>query len=190
MTILLFIITVVQNWMKQYLTEVLLVEETLADIFFIGYALTSLPLGVMTGGFVVQRIGGYTSLNSSYYVAFNTLMCAILAIAIAYVHNLIFFSFLFWSLLFFGAAMIPALDGGIISSVPVELKGSGYSLQNVTSNVIGVSPAPTIYGIIYENTPKTPTLALSLCLSTSAIGFFMMVVVIFLRKRTQAISNP
>lgn len=185
--ILLFIITVVQNWMKQYLLEVLLVEEKIADICFIGYAITALPIGIMAGGFIVQKIGGYTSLMSSYYVAFNTLVCVSLAIVIAFIHNLILFSILFWIFLFFGAAIIPALDGGILSALPVELKGSGYSFQNVTTNILGLSPAPTIYGIIYEATKNsTPTFALSICLATSGIGFILMVIVISIRKNKQS----
>jgi MFS family permease len=185
--ILLFIITVVQNWIKQYLTEVLLVSEKLSDLCFIGYALTALPIGIISGGFIVQKIGGYSSLKSSYYVAINTLICVGLAVVIAFVHNLIFFSIVFWLFLFFGAAIIPALDGGILSALPAELKGSGYSFQNVTSNIIGLSPAPTIYGIIYEATSKsTPTLALTLCLATSGIGFILMLIVISLRRKKLA----
>lgn len=168
--------------MKSYLVNVIKVDPTLADFLFIVFCLTSPLVGVMFGGFYIQKRGGYASLNCSYFVMFNASMCFIISIIVAFVTDFVLFSVLMWFFLFFGSSMVPCIGGSVLSTLPLRLKGSGYSLQNVAVNIIGLTPSPSIYGFIYENTKDTaPTFAFSICLSLSGVGVVLMILVIYFR---------
>ena len=48
--------------------------------------------------------------------------------------------------------MLPVLMGIILNLVPPSTKTLANSITNLTSNLIGYFPAPSVYGIIYEAT--------------------------------------
>lgn len=138
----------------------------------------------MFGGIVVQKLGGYGTLNSMYFMLVGSSIGLCLAIASAFISGLKAFSIIIWLFLFFGASIVPSLNGGILSSLPLTLKGSGYSVQNVVSNIIGLTPAPTVYGFLYEATKKSsPTFAYSACLSVSGVGFLLILIATIIKQR-------
>ena len=140
--------------------------------------------GVMCGGVIVQKLGGYGTLNSMYFMLVGSFIGVCLSIASAFMRDLTAFSIIIWLFLFFGASIIPSLNGCILSSLPLTLKGSGYSVQNVVSNIIGLTPAPTVYGFLYEATKKTsPTFAYSACLGVSGVGFILILIATYIKQR-------
>lgn len=73
-------------------------------------------------------------------------------IPLAYVRNVGVFFFLLWSLLFFGAALLPPIMGSMIASIPQDLKATGNSIALLMNNIFGYLPAPFVYGMIaYEH---------------------------------------
>ena len=134
--------------MKTYLLEVILVSKPLSNILFIVYCLTSAPLGIIVGGLIVQRNGGYASINCLYFLIFNCSMVFCLSITTYFVTNVIAFSIIMWTLLFFGSSIVPNIGGSLLSSLSIDLKGSGYSVQNLMVNSIGNAPAPYLFGVI------------------------------------------
>jgi predicted MFS family arabinose efflux permease len=138
----------------------------------------------MCGGVFVQKIGGYGTLNSMYFMLVGSFIGVCLSIASLFTTGLTSFSIIIWLFLFCGASIIPSLNGCILSSLPITLKGSGYSVQNVISNIIGLTPAPTIYGFLYEATKKTsPSFAYSACLGVSGIGFILISIATYIKQK-------
>ena len=169
--------------MKHYLTNVIKVSDDRADFLYLIFCISSPPSGILFGGIIVQKLGGYAHINSIYYILFNTFTCAILAIAIFFTKDFNLFGVYIWFTIFFGAGSIPAIGGSILSCLPSELKGSGFSLQNLIVNIVGYTPAPYIYGYIYQKYKENyPTFAMSFCLGSSIIGFFSMILVIYIRR--------
>lgn len=170
--------------MKTYLLEVILVSKPLSNILFIVYCLTSAPLGILIGGIIVQKNGGYSSIFCLYFLVFNCSMVLCLSITTYFVVNVVAFSIIMWLLLFFGSSIVPNIAGSLLSSLPIELKGSGYSVQNLMVNSIGNAPAPYLFGVIYEHTKYTaPTLALGISLSFSIFGLISLIVALKIKKQ-------
>lgn len=186
--ILIFIITVVQQWMKHYLIEVLKVDNSSADTFYIVFCLSAAPVGVIFGGFLSQKLGGYSDIKAMYLILFNTFICSIISVGFFFVTELKLFSIMIWLFLFFGSSIVPCIGGSILSTLPQSLKGSGYSLQNIIVNILGYSPAPYVYGYLYQKTKNTfPTLALSACMGTTIIGLGIIIMIIKLRLNKRSI---
>lgn len=61
LTMVYFVSTGIQFWITDYWVEVLGVEKERATIWFAGLAITGPVIGVIVGGIVFSRIGGYTS---------------------------------------------------------------------------------------------------------------------------------
>ena len=53
-----------------------------------------------------------------------------------------------WLELFFGAAIVPTLQGLMISSIPTELRALGNSFAQLVMNLLGNLPAPLLYGYV------------------------------------------
>lgn len=176
--------------MKQYLLDVILVPHNVADLLYIVFCVSAPPFGVLFGGVFVQEKGGYEHINAMYFVLFNTFACTILAFLFAFIKNVYCFSVLMWIYLFFGSSIVPCLGGSILSALPLDLKGSGNSLMNILVNLLGNTPAPYIYGFIYEKS-KTfmPTLAFSSCLGVAFFGLLGVIWIIKIRKDEETASN-
>lgn len=52
--------------------------------------------------------------------------------------------------MFFGGAVIPNIQGIMISSLNPDLRAAGNSISNIMQNLLGFLPAPFIYGVIYK----------------------------------------
>lgn len=182
---LLFITTGIITWIKSYLTEVIHISKELTDILFVVYCVTAPLSGILFGGFYVRRKGGYSSINCYYYILFDTICCMMLTIVIALSYNIVVVSIAIWLFLFFGASIVPCIGGTMLSVLPINLKGSGNSFQILFISIIGRSPAPTVYAYIYEKTKTTlPNLAMTVLLATSVIGFFLMLLAIYYKKKS------
>ena len=114
----------------------------------------------------------------------NTAICTLLSICFFFITDVKIFAVAIWIFLFFGSSIVPCIAGSIISSLPVELKGSGYSLQNIIVNIFGYSPAAYVYGSLYEYTKNIyPTLSFSVCLGFSFFGLLLIICVIEIKKQ-------
>ena len=167
--------------------EVILIEEKLADLLFIIYCLTALPCGIIAGGAINKKIGGYDNINSTIMLTILISLTGGISILLAFVSTETSFCIVFWIFLFSGAQLVPNLGGGILSSLPLSLKGSGYSLNIIVSNLLGYAPAPYVYAIVFDSLEKSyPRLPLSLCFGSACfIGFICMITVYYIR-----IKNP
>jgi hypothetical protein len=150
---LFFIITAVQYWAPDYLTDVLLVKNPdQVTLSFIVVCITSPTLGVIFGGILTSRIGGYESKHSILLCLIFGILAAASSIPVPLVDHIVPFTVYLWLLLFFGGAIVPTITGIIISSLPLTLRGSANSITCIFCSLLGYMPAPFVYGSIYEAT--------------------------------------
>jgi hypothetical protein len=99
-TTLLFISTAIVFWTSDYLEKVLLVPAEKILIVFIITCITAPSLGIVIGGCIVQKLGGYQSKHSILVCFIFALLAWVLAIPIYFV-DFTGFAFCLWLILFF-----------------------------------------------------------------------------------------
>lgn len=186
-SVLLFISTVITFWVSDYLKNVMQIDPDTIFILFVVTCVTAPALGIVGGGFIVQKAGGYESKHSILYCLVFSLVAGGLSILTLtpLTDSVIGFGIILWLFLFFGGALIPNMVGILLHSLTSRtLKGAGNSLNLIVNASIGYLPGPYVYGIMYkelENTNKK--LAFSLCLLFSWIGVFFIVLALIYRYR-------
>ncbi len=191
-TTLLFISTAVIFWASDYCTNVLGQDPQLVLITFVVICLTGPVLGIILGGVIVQKFaGGYEGKHAGLFCVIFALFAILCAFPVKWVTGIYLFGVLLWAILFFGGAIIPNAQGIMISSLDNELRASGNSISNIFQNAIGFLPAPSVYGLIYNNTKHSdPSLAMSIVLMYSLVGLvFLVISLIFRYKNWNVISK-
>lgn len=188
---LLFISTAVIFWTTEYFTNILYIgkEEVLSLFLFI--SLIGPILGIFSGGTIVQKFaGGYEGKHSILFCFLFSIFAFLFSLPVGFVSSEVLFSFLLTSILFFGGAIIPVIQGIMISSLKQDLRAAGNSISNIFQNLLGFLPAPFVYGIIYENTKKTqPKLAMIIILSYSLIGVIFIGLTMIFRYKYWEVLN-
>ena len=159
MSMLYFIVTFIQYWGSDYMLIALDVQDEKQRLFAFSLVCLSSPtIGLVIGGLIVDRLGGYSRKSSVIFCLICCLLCIIPAIFIPFVDSLIYYVCLLWVLLFFGAALIPPTQGIIIACLPKDIQGSGNSFSIFFFNLLGYFPAPFVYGFLkdYFNDKKDP----------------------------------
>ena len=87
---------------------------------FIVYGTVSITgpvIGVVCGGVVSTRLGGYNSPKSLYFTAFLSFLAIFVAVPIPYmVHDLVGLQIFFlWCMLFIGGMILPSLMGVMLN---------------------------------------------------------------------------
>ena len=150
LTFLYFIITGIQFWVSDYLITVLKVEKETVFTTFAVVSITGPVLGVVIGGNVTTALGGYNSEKALYLSIIISLMCVLTAAPVAFIDNFVAFIALLWFLLFFGGSVLPCMTGIMLNTVERQYKTTANSIANLSYNLLGYLPAPTIYGLIYD----------------------------------------
>ena len=150
LTFLYFIITGIQYWVSDYLITELKVEQEVVFVTFSIISITGPVLGVVIGGNVTTFLGGYNSKKSLQICLVVALMCLGSAIPTPFVNNFPLFVVLLWFLLFFGGAILPCMTGIMLSTVDKQYKTIANSIANLSYNLLGYLPAPTVYGLIHD----------------------------------------
>ena len=109
--VLNFISTAIQYWVSDYFKNVLKFDEDSVFICFVITCVTAPTLGIIVGGCIVQKYGGYESKKSIFFVLGFGIICASDAILITFQKTIIGYSIVLWIFLFFGGAMVPNLIG-------------------------------------------------------------------------------
>jgi len=157
--IIYFVSTSISYWTTDYLLTVLNVEQYVANILFVLTCISSPTLGVIIGGIVISKAGGYESKYCLIICSIISVLACSCSFPIAFTNSVFVFGVFLWLFLFFGGCIIPNLIGAIISSLSNTQRASGNSLTNLMTNLLGYIPSPFIYGIINDATkaqnPKT-----------------------------------
>ena len=111
-TTLLFISTAIVFWTSDYLEKVLKVPVEKILIVFIITCITAPALGIVIGGCIVQKLGGYETKHSILVCFFLSLLAWCISIP-TYFLDFTGFAFCLWLILFFGGSIIPNLMGNV-----------------------------------------------------------------------------
>lgn len=148
---LFFILTSIQFWGSNYMKNHLkITNQTYQLISFVVICLTSPTIGILVGGTIINRIGGYEKKHASIFCFICCCLSVSFIIPIPFFNDLIWFTLFGWLALFFGGALMTPLTGIIITSIPKYLAGSANSFTIFFSNLLGFLPAPVVYGLIEE----------------------------------------
>ena len=177
-SMLLLISTAIQFWTTDYLKKVLDIQETLIFVAFVVTCVTAPTLGIIMGGCIVEKYGGYESRSSLFICSVFGLGALITGVPIVIFNGILGFTIFLWLFLFFGSAIVPNLMGIIISSLPYELRGAGNSVALLFATTLGRLPSPTIYGLIFDVTRKSqPKMAYGLIVNLFSIISLVLVVI-------------
>eukprot|EP00949_MAST-11_sp_MAST-11-sp1_P001478 g1478.t1 len=154
---LYFVVTGIQFWATDYMVSELGVDLFVCQVAFVLVSLTGPLLGVFFGGWLVDKMGGYKdSSGKAMILTLRTcnlfgIGAVISAIPAALVPNFIVAMIFVWFVLFFGAALLPALNGVMISVVPEDARSIASSFTMFTYSIFGYALAPILCGIIAQN---------------------------------------
>lgn len=190
-TTLLFISTAVIFWASDFAINVIHADNSQVFKMFVIVSLTGPVLGIIIGGAIVEKYaGGYEGKHSiTFSIVFAT--CAFCsALPIGLLESLTAYGIMLWSVLFFGGAVIPNIQGIMISSLKKDLRAAGNSISNILQNLIGFLPAPMVYGFIFEKTKDSnPKLAMTLTLWYSGVGIIFLLISYYYRNIKNKLFN-
>ena len=171
----LFVITGMQFWVSDYMQEVIHLESSKTYIIYAIVSISAPTLGVLTGGFLIQYLGGYTdenALKACCKLTFCAFICA--SILPIFDYPIIFVIFM-WLMLFFESSVTPGLTGLMISTIPNNYKEVGNSMTQLFYNIIGFLPSPFIYGLVTSYTGgEDSKWGLSVIILWSFFGFISL----------------
>jgi MFS family permease len=102
----------------------------------------------------------------------------IFAAPIGFLNSLIYIMPLLWSLLFFGAALIPTATGVVVNSVGRELQAASSSMSQLIFNLGGYFCAPVISAAVmdqFEDEMKGMIWGFRVCLMWSFFGIIFII---------------
>lgn len=148
---------VIQFWGNNYLKHYMEVNDNKLKLFLFNVICVSGPtIGVIIGGLLTQKLGGYTKRKTIYFALILSLISSLISIFISKIKSdhLFLFCILVCLYLFFLCAMIPPEAGIILASLPLEHKGDGFTVTNFLLNLIGNTPCTFVYPFFKDNVYK------------------------------------
>lgn len=156
LTVLFFVVTGIQYWVKAFLEEVIGSDGSVVGIAFVFVSATAPTGGVIFGGWLIDRLGGYggpVQILKTLRINASLGACAVACcLAILFMDSLAPIMTLIWLLLFSGGATVPSLTGIIVSSVKPSLRSFASSLSQLSFNILGFALSTLIPGVVMEFT--------------------------------------
>lgn len=153
-TVLYYVVTGIQFWYSDFAITVMKVKREIVFTVFGVVSISGPVLGVVFGGFVAGKIGGYNHPHSLYLTAAVASFAVVCAAPAAFIPAGSLFPlqvFLLWSLLFAGGFVMPNITGVMLNTVEEHLKTSANAIGNMSFNVFGFLPSPYVYGAIADS---------------------------------------
>ena len=114
---LYYVVTGIQYWVPDYLKEVVGVSDDVVNIYFTVTCFSGPVSGVVCGGIVTTKLGGYNTMKSFKLIRITGVCAVLCALPIPFLPGFPAVAAFFWLLLFFGGSILPSLTGIMISSV-------------------------------------------------------------------------
>lgn len=146
LSLLYFIVTGIQFWVTDYLQTVLNIQQSKVFTFYTLTSISAPVLGVIAGGSVTHKYGGYESPNALKIASLASVVALASALPVPFVNSFGLFLVFLWILLFAGGFIVPVVTGIILISVKPSLRTVASSLANLSYNLLGYLPAPFLYG--------------------------------------------
>ena len=145
-----FAIGVVQFYGDKYMDKVLKINGNVRFILFALLCLFGPTTGMVFGGIICSKLGGYIKKNSMTFVIISMAIASAISMAIACHEISVLFIITAWTYLFGIGAVIPPISGIIISCLDNNLRGDGFSICNLLNNLIGSFPSSYIYSLLVD----------------------------------------
>jgi len=110
-TTLYFVVTGIQFWISDYMRNMFQVETNQVFIAFAIISITGPTSGVILGGIILDKIGGYTAKGAMDFALSFGAASAIVGIPVPLLNSFTGVSVFIWLQLFFGGAIMPAIQG-------------------------------------------------------------------------------
>ena len=149
-----FAIGVVQFYGDKYMEKVLKIDANVRFILFALLCLLGPTSGMVFGGLICTKFGGYVKRKSMTFVIISMGAAAGISMAIACHEIPALFVITGWTFLFGIGAVIPPISGIIISCLDVNLRGDGFSICNLLNNLIGSFPSSYVYSLLVDGFEK------------------------------------
>ncbi|KFH10996.1 transporter, major facilitator family protein [Toxoplasma gondii VAND] len=170
---LLFVVTGVQFWGTVHLTSNLQLTPSVAMLTFAAVAASAPTAGVIGGGIMVDRLGGYKTLDAKLKTLQACLAAAAAAVVCGFVGavttDALTFVLSLWFLLCFGGALLPPLTGLQIAAVETPLRTFASGLSMFTYNICGYALGTFLPGAVMDFV-KGDTVGMRLILFWSLFG--------------------
>ena len=129
----------------------------LVNTCFMAVCATAPVLGVISGGILVDRIGGYKGARKTgralQLCAFLGLLAMASGFTAAFINQFVLVLLNLWLMLFFGGAVLPACTGILISEVPRALRPAASTLSVLVFNLFGYFLSPVLTGYVMHLFP-------------------------------------
>ena len=153
LTCIYFIVTGIQFWITKYLIEILNVEPIVVNVIFAIISITAPLSGVLFGGTLSDKYGGYKGKNETKALQMCTafgILAFFFGLPMGFMFQITYLSILLWTFLFFGAAIIPIGTGVMISCVPKDCQATSSSISQLVFNLLGYFSSPMVTGFIMD----------------------------------------
>ena len=177
-SVVFFGMAVIQFWGADYMKNIVGVKDEFVLLYvFSAICITGPPAGIILGGVIGSKIGGYTVRKAIVIcVGLCAMSCVFALIITLDSSHVAYFGIMVWLYFFFSGATTPLETGIVISSLPERLRGDGFSVMNFILNLIGNLPASSVYGLIYQNTKSTHnTYAMFFTMSYNVVGLIFVI---------------
>jgi MFS family permease len=123
----------------------------MVNISFIVCAGTGPTLGVIFGGWLIDRTGGYKDIPKTLKTCLLLgVMAVCFALALIICRTFHLFIIFLWFLLFFGAAVLPSCAGILVTVVPPEYRAVSSSVAVMVFNLFGYFMSLTLSGYLMQ----------------------------------------
>ena len=159
-----FIVSGLQFWVNNFFENSLDITDKKSRLtYFIVIIVFTALVAPITGGLIMQKLGGYDSKRVMYLPFICCIISLICSNLMLLSNNKYYILILLEGYLFSGCIIIPSLNGILISSMSKELAGSVSAISNLLYNVLGRLAGPSFYGFarsLFDIKSKLPMILL------------------------------
>ena len=179
------IVSAVQFWINDYLEYGLLMEDEKKRLYAFAFVvITSPPAGIILGGILSGKVGGYDTEKAIYIPLITSFFVCIIANIVPLTSNLFIFLPFFWIYLFLGSVLLPVANGIILVSVDKKYAGSANSVSTLIYNILGRLPGPNLYAFFKSQIDdKNSRIPFWLLLNMAIPGFVAVLICVKFQKQ-------
>ena len=130
--------------------KVLGIDSSIRFILFALLCLFGPTSGMVFGGILSSKLGGYINRKSMTFVIISVAIASGISMTIAFHKITVLFVITGWTYLFGIWAVIPPISGIIIVCLDPNLRGDGFSICNCFNNLLGSFPSSYIFSALVD----------------------------------------
>ena len=183
LTCIYLIVSSIQFWINDYLENGLLIKDKKIRLYsFAGVIITSPAAGIILGGIIAGKIGGYDTERAIYIPIIASFFVSILANIVPLSTKLYIFIPLFWAYLFLGSVLLPVARGIVLVSIDKKYGGQANAVSTLIYNIVGRLPGPNLYAFYKSKCDKSSRIPFWLLLNMAVPGFLASLICLKFQK--------